>query len=313
MHASAKVVTRVAASVAPAAALLPACSEFALGPRAGPLEFLVFDVGVVEREADYAPFPIAELRVDLLAVNEGHEPLRVEFACPSTTLEAFRGDPEPVWRSVARKSWPHSICSVCGSHPLVVTLRPGDTQPIERRVRLADILADSLPAGAYTFEARVETNLGAALVPLGPVALPPSRFPLPENRIYRDAFEYAVEVTGGPVVRTTLVVTHGGRTSQRLRRTLSATCPVRILAHETPEDRETIPVPPPIWTRPVSCPDDPVEVELEPGETRTFDLAWEAAGILASGVPEGRYALTAVVDADGRPLRFAVGEVELRR
>ena len=163
---------------------------------------------------------------------------------------------------------------------------------------LAEILADSLPVGEYRFVATLTTNYDTARVPLGRVELPASMYPLPDGEAPRDGFYYRAGVESAPV-------------SHALARSLSRDCPLRLLAFEAAESRETVPLPEPAWAWPESCGTAVDMVRLGPGESTRFELDVPTDELRASSGASGRYYLVAIVRVDHRPIRMKAGELEL--
>lgn len=226
----------------------------------------------------------------------------------------------PVWRLVDRLTWPGSVGFAC-HEGLGAELGPGDTlRTLATKVPLAEILADSLPVGRYRFQIRIASEVSSgsssptedALVDLGEAYLPESRYPLSLGFYPRDGFYYRVGVSPanepGSAGRAILEVTHTARFVGTLTRDLSLNCPVRLLAFRSADERETIPVPEPVWSWPTlsSCDAATVPVRLGPGEKQTFEWVVPSHVVGADGERIEGFFLMAIIDVDGRPIRLAV-------
>lgn len=303
-------------------ALSAGCDVFTGPAPRGPLEYVVEELEVVERTPEWASFPVAFLRAEVALVNQRADSIVFGHGTCGLELEASAGPDggdEPAWRSGRRRSWPGSIGFVCSAVGLEARLGPGDTlrsSAFRAEIPLAEILADSLPVGRYSFRGTVRTGVEEARVELGRVLLPESRFPLPGMTFFRDGFRYRVDVESDPASPTavaTLRVSFGASVRQRpLQRTLSRECPLRLLAFAKPRSRETIPLPEPAWAWPPSCGAGDVAVRLGPGQERTFETEIPTAELVAARAAPGPQHLLAVVDVEGRPIRIAGGELELQ-
>lgn len=295
-----------------------------VGGGDGPIEYHAGDLEVVSLESEWTPYPITYLRASVIGVNTSSRPLSVSAPSCILDLEAFRGsgtelDGPPAWRLLARKTWPGTSRIGCLQSADGV-LQPGDTLRLETgEISLAEILADSLPVGEYRFRLRPGGTVteGSAIrhesrvVELGTIELPTSRYPLQLGYYPRDGFIYRVEVEppaeadGDPVVRLTVTQ----RAGQALTRALSLRCPVRLFGFETAADRETIPVPSPVWVWPgrvPGCGEETAPLRLEPDGTASFEYRLPRTFFSYGGRSIEDYALMAVIEVDGRPIRFAV-------
>lgn len=288
------------------------------------LEFRVDVIEVVHETHTGASHPIAYLRVDIVGVNASVTDVWFRPNWCQLPLEAFhpRGASAPVWRFASRLSWPASVGGgwACNSMlPPETLLTPGDTTHRSMRIRLAEILADSLPAATYRFQTTVEhavrrgseLHTEAATVDLGDVLLPASRHPLWPT-YPRDGFRYEVTISPSPdpdvAAVAALVVSPLSYLPGTLERTLSDTCPVRLLAFATVEDRETIPVPAPMWSWPPrdTCAPGGLRVRLSVADApRTLEVE-VPTDALPSGSAVGDYAFIGLVVVDGRTIRLAV-------
>lgn len=291
-----------------------------LGPDSDDaVQYLVQRFEVVEENEDWTPFPIGYLAVKVALVNTRSDSLHLNYGACALQMEgSTSGDNTPprVWRSQARSRWPSNIPTICAAYAKTARLGPGDTlhaPELDRRFRLADILADSLPTGLYDFEAIVRVR-DEARVALGQIHLPATRFPLPEWISHRDGFRYEVaidrnEATGA--VSIGLHVSFSAPASvQSLERELSASCPIRIVAFRDSTGPTTIPPPEPAWTWPRSCQADGESVLLGPGDTRTFERTMSLEDIALGGEP-GQYFLMGIIMVDGRAIRLALGQLDL--
>ena len=298
-----------------------------VGGGDGPIEYHAGDLEVVSLESEWTPYPITYLRASVIGVNTSSRPLSVSAPSCILDLEAFRGsdpapDAAPAWRLRSRTTWPATVWTVCLEEVSLNgrELEPGDTLRLETGdIPLAEILADSLPVGEYRFRLRPGGTVteGSAIrhesrvVDLGTIELPASRYPLQLGYYPRDGFLYRVEVEppaeadGDAVARLTVTQ----RAGQTLTRALSLGCPVRLLGFDTAADRETIPVPEPVWVWPgrvPGCGEETMPVRLESEDRATFELRVPRRSYAYDGRSIEDYALMAVVVADGRPIRFAV-------
>lgn len=289
------------------------------------LEFEMGRLEVVEESPAWSPVPITHLAASVRGVYRGRDSVAVSFPRCIPELEAVRGagpadDAEASWRLIERRSWPEGSGFACALGFRTTTLGPGDTvSAFEVEVPLAEILADSLPVGVYSFRVRTpyEATRGAAsfsgvaALDLGSVELPTSAYPLPVGVVFRDGFRFEVEVAPGgsgedDIVR--LGVSHSGSSGNGLTRDLSLRCPIRLFAFETDEARLQIPVPQPAWRWPgpvYVCGEETTALRLEPGER--VDFQYRIPGIrIPQGTEIDDYVYVAVIEVDGRPLRFAV-------
>lgn len=301
--------------------------DFLTGPddARNRIEYSVAALEVIDRAHDWAPNVVTYLRASLIAVNVSDDSVSVLMPSCILPLEAVPiadggAAAAPVWRSVHRRSWPGGTGYVCFGEVLA-ELGPGDTlRTLTTEIRLAEILADSLPAATYRFQVQIQSEVTTGssrrtedpLVQLGEVFLPESRFPLSLSVYPRDGFFYRVSVSASTAPESgataILEVTHGGHYSGSLTRELSQNCPVRLLAFRSIEERETIPVPEPVWAWPTPSSCDPAElpVRLAPGEKQTFEVGVPSDVVGAGGKQIEDLFLMAIIDVGGRPIRLAV-------
>ena len=305
--------------------VLASACDFVTGPddAGNRVEYSVDALEVIEEVHDWAANPVAYLRASLFAVNVSDDSVTVSMPSCILPLEAVPGSDvgdalAPVWRLVDRLAWPGGQLFAC-FFGLGAELGPGDTlRTLVTKVPLAEILADSLPVGRYRFQVRItsEVSTGSssrtedALVDLGEAYLPESRYPLSLGFYPRDGFFYRVGVSSvsepGSDARAILEVTNWY--TGTLTRDLSANCPVRLLAFRSADERETIPVPEPVWSWPAlaSCDSATLPVRLGPEEKRIFELDVPHHVVGATGERIEDFFFMAVIDVDGRPIRLAV-------
>ena len=289
------------------------------------IEYSIEVLETLEKDHDWARGPVVYLRASLFAVNVTDDSATVSmpscilglealFSSQGGTLEA------PSWRSVDRLGWPGSVLIGCRGG-INAELGPGDTlRGLTTEIPLAQILADSLPAGPYHFQVRImsEVEIGSSsrtedlLVALGDIHLPVSQHPLSLGAYRRDGFEYRMSAsssaTVGSSARATLEMTHTAPSSGILERVLSENCPIRLFAFRNAEERETIPVPEALWTwpDPSSCGTTTVRVRLGSDESETFETEVPSQVVDAGGEGIEDLFLLAIIDVDGRPIRFGV-------
>lgn len=291
------------------------------------IEYGVDALEVFEETHDWSATVVTYLRASLFAVNVSDDSVTVSMPSCMLALEAVPGSDvgaaaAPVWRSVNRLSWPGSVPFVCPLDGIQAEqLGPGDTlrtRTLTTEIPLAEILADSLPVGTYRFQVRIQSEVTTGssgrtenpLVELGEVYLPESRYPLSLSVYPRDGFYYRVSVSSatapGLAATAILEVTHTAHYSAPLTRELSLNCPVQLRAFRSADERQTIPVPEPAWTWPTpsSCGAAEVPVRLEPGDKQTFE-AGVPSHVVADGERIEDFFLMAIIDVDGRPIRFA--------
>lgn len=289
---------------------------FGPGTHTG-LEYVVERFEVVEEPEGWAPFPIGYLKAQVAVVNVLPDTQRLGYGACSLELEGQGPSDDghrSAWRSSARALWPWTMPIACAAYLKTAHLGPGDTlraPELNQEFRLADILADSLSAGSYDFEAVVQVG-PAARVALGEIHLPVTRFPLPEWVAHRDGFRYeiALDPDGGEV-SVRLDVSFSAPTAQVLERTISADCPLQIVAFRTSTDRATIPRPEPVWTWPSICSMDGETVRLGPGDARAFEWTLTQKEMVAHGASPGAYFLMGIITVDKRPIRLSVGELQV--
>ena len=64
-------------------------------------------------------------------------------------------------------AWRAQTGVACSSTPQLVSISRGESREYSTSVAIADVLGDSLPAGSYSFVARVAFQLGGINVPAG--------------------------------------------------------------------------------------------------------------------------------------------------
>lgn len=293
-----------------------------------PIEYRAEGLTVFEQSHEWSPVPITYLEASLLGVNVTDDSVGVSTASCILDLEAFRDSDSgpgssPSWRLLARQTWPGSSEFACLELVSEQVLGPGDTIRLSTgAIPLAEILADSLPAGSYRFQVRMNNHVRRAdagrsepfLVALGTITLPVSRYPLSTGSYARDGFLYEVEVSSGSgadeddLVR--LTVTHAFSRAGPLTRTLSLNCPVQIFGFKSSDERVRIPVPGPAWTWPhgrhLGCGDLTMPIRLEPGGVARFEYPLPRARYAQDGLKITDYFLMAIIEVDERPIRFAV-------
>jgi hypothetical protein len=106
------------------------------------------------------------LDVDVVAVNDGRQPIHVEYGPCALRLRVFRaGEPsgEPAWDS-SRRPNPDPRTgerTLCPPHSAATTLAPGDSlapKEFSASFPVITILGDSLPSGRYRLAASVKLN-----------------------------------------------------------------------------------------------------------------------------------------------------------
>ena len=281
---------------------------------------------VVEREHEWSPYPIAYLEAAVRGTNTSADTVRVSMPSCVLDLQAYTPeemDPgaDPLWRLRSRSGWPGGSGFGC-FRGLDYTVPPGESFAVASgEIPLAEILGDSLPTGAYRFQVRLSSEVTRGtearardpVVDLGVVALPESLFPLQSDFYPRDGFTYRVSVETGleperdGIIR--LSVEHTARNTSTLTRDLRRDCPVQLFAFRSREERDQIPVPRPVWQWPhqlIGCGSETMAVQLDPGGALTLTRLVPRRRFEFSGGEVEDFYYMVVIEADGRPMRFAL-------
>jgi hypothetical protein len=295
-----------------------ACEDGVSPSRPPQLEYVVETFDVRYDSSFFAAATVAVLGVEVAVVHTGGEPAHLtwrgcgtlEASLPSGSAAAWRSENQLLWRWGVMPPDCVSIAGIVGD-----SLFPGDTlhNVIWSSTELAQILADSLPAGPYSFRAIHDVGYGIDTVVLGTLDLPVSRYPVLPSPLAREGFGYEPELepSANPSGDVTVRLLVRSFVDRAVTHTFVESCPMQIYAFADTVAQTTIPEPEPSWRWPETCGQETLELLLLPSDSMVFLDVLSRSELLTSGVPAGSYALTGIFDVDARPLRLGLGSLQL--
>lgn len=264
------------------------------------------------------------LRTTVTLRNTGTHPVQFEHGACTPDLRLYRTaerSGQPVWRSELRKPPGAPANSFGYACPAVLhgrVLAPGDTAQFTPMIPLAEVLADSLPAGLYYATAELTllndeqpvSRWGTVhRLDAGHVDLPRAPDPLPSARTIGGLRYEAATTVRGDTVRTVVRVTNGG--SARALVSVPRDCPVIVYGWATAAQRDSIyPQGRPAWQRRDPCRLEPRRFALDPGQS--WEIRHDAA-LVDMRRYAGPRTLYLAAWVPGEPdVKLAAGELVLR-